>query len=79
MNPYFELVRRGGLNLMSEILADPLSPSCYHLFPGRESKNPNGLVLICFASRGRAREAFKAARSGKSGLVNAATVTGICC
>jgi hypothetical protein len=36
---------------MQQIAGDPPSPpviACYRLFPGLESKNFNGLVLICF-------------------------------
>ena len=36
---------------MLETIADPLSPSCYHLFPGAELSNFNTLVLIPIASR----------------------------
>jgi hypothetical protein len=36
---------------MLEIVSDPPSPPVIVCFPGVESRNPNDLVLILFASR----------------------------
>src|SRR6266446_9011352 len=54
-----------GAPLMPEIVADPLSPSCYHLLPRPEIQESQQLGPDPFLPRGRdARGRFATGRSG---------------
>jgi hypothetical protein len=53
--------------MMSKIASDPRFATCYHLFPGSESKNLNHLVLIHFGIA-RARLSGFAGRACKSAV-----------
>jgi hypothetical protein len=57
MNIYVGFVLSGA-SLMSEIIADPPSPSCYHLYPGdgiqeNQRPNPDPFLLRARDARGR--------------------------
>ena len=65
---------------MLEIVADPLTPSCYRLFPGPGIHEFQWLGRDLLFPRAHARE--RVARSGgsvKSGGLAAATLAGIYC
>jgi hypothetical protein len=56
-----------GASLMPEIVADPLSPSCYHLFSGPRNKESQGLGPdLFFSSRARTRAGGRSKRGGCS-------------
>ena len=56
---------------MPEIVADPPSPSCYHLFPGPRIQKSHDLVRISFFLARETRAGGRSKRGGRENLTAA--------